>query len=239
MTISDMHYDFKFKINKVDSEKYRNLKVPEIDWALNEAQNIFVDIIAEPRVLTYLGFEKSQKNIDDIRVLVSTEEYNNMGFGSGSRVLLPLPNNYRYYVNKLRLTLKKGVCTTETDKVTVVQHSDNVQSNTFYNSSFEWGKVNIMFEGSNVVVLTDGTFEVSNAKLTYVRNIKPIYNAAAFGNGSYKTVSGVVLTGTSDCELPAQTHGEIVDLAVAITAGNIEMRNYRHYLEKLRFNYLK
>ena len=38
MNISEMHYDFKKKLNKVDSEQNRNLLVPEIDWALNEAQ---------------------------------------------------------------------------------------------------------------------------------------------------------------------------------------------------------
>ena len=73
MTIKDMHYDFKKKLNKVDSQQYRNLLIPEIDWALNEAQNVFVDIVSEPRLRTNLGFEKSQKNIDDIRTLVISD----------------------------------------------------------------------------------------------------------------------------------------------------------------------
>jgi hypothetical protein len=38
MTAREMHYDFKQKLNKIDSQKHRNLKVPEIDWKLNEAQ---------------------------------------------------------------------------------------------------------------------------------------------------------------------------------------------------------
>jgi len=55
-----MHYDLKVKLNKVDSQQYRNLLIPEIDWALNEAQNIFIKNIAEPRKMQQMfdfGFE--------------------------------------------------------------------------------------------------------------------------------------------------------------------------------------
>ena len=45
MLIEDMHYDFKQKINKIDSQKYRNLRIPEIDWKLNEAQEIFIKTV--------------------------------------------------------------------------------------------------------------------------------------------------------------------------------------------------
>ena len=64
MNISEMHYDFKKKLNKVDSEQNRNLLVPEIDWALNEAQELFIKWISEPRQRSYLGFEKSQRRIE-------------------------------------------------------------------------------------------------------------------------------------------------------------------------------
>ena len=74
MTISEMHYDFKKKLNKVDSEQNRNLLVPEIDWALNEAQELFIKMVAEPRQRSFLGFEKSQRTIDDIRTIVESEQ---------------------------------------------------------------------------------------------------------------------------------------------------------------------
>ena len=48
MTIQDMHYDFKKKLNKIDSQQNRNLLIPEIDWTLNEAQELFVKITAFP-----------------------------------------------------------------------------------------------------------------------------------------------------------------------------------------------
>ena len=47
MNAREMHYDFKQKLNKIDSQKYRDLIVPEIDWKLNEAQEVFVKVIEE------------------------------------------------------------------------------------------------------------------------------------------------------------------------------------------------
>ncbi len=57
MNIKEMHYDFKQKLNKIDSQQYRNLRVPEIDWKINEAYEVFVKSIAEPRVNNHLGFD--------------------------------------------------------------------------------------------------------------------------------------------------------------------------------------
>ena len=65
-----MHYDFKTKLNKIDSQQYRNLRIPEIDWKLNEAQELFVKMIAKPRLRNHLGFETSQRSVDDIRTIV-------------------------------------------------------------------------------------------------------------------------------------------------------------------------
>ena len=42
MTVQEMHYDFKFKLNKIDSSDYSNFKIPEIDWLLNESMEVFL-----------------------------------------------------------------------------------------------------------------------------------------------------------------------------------------------------
>ena len=55
MTIEEQHYDFKMKLNKIDSQQYRNLIIPQIDWLLNEAQELFVKMVSNPRVLLNMG----------------------------------------------------------------------------------------------------------------------------------------------------------------------------------------
>ena len=98
-----MHYDFKQKLNKLDSQQYRNLRIPEIDWKLNEAQELFVKMVAKPRSNNLLGFETSQRTIDDIRELVCehTAPINNN--------LVSLPADYWYFLGAKSL-MKKGIC---------------------------------------------------------------------------------------------------------------------------------
>ena len=68
--IKDMHYDFRVKLNRIDSAKYRDLKVPEVDRKLNEGINLFILLVAQPRIRNQFGFETTQRTTDDIRLLV-------------------------------------------------------------------------------------------------------------------------------------------------------------------------
>ena len=61
MDVGEMHYEFKLKLNKVDSLDYNNFLVPEIDWYLNEAQNIFIKTRYSGNNSRATGFEASQK----------------------------------------------------------------------------------------------------------------------------------------------------------------------------------
>ena len=73
MTIEEMQYEFKRRMNKVDSERKMNFIPQEVDMLLNEAQMFFVRTGAEPRLRNHLGFETTQRTIDDIRTIVVEE----------------------------------------------------------------------------------------------------------------------------------------------------------------------
>lgn len=247
MTIKEMHYDFKKKLNKVDSQQYRNLLIPEIDWVLNEAQNVFVDMIAQPRIKTYLGFEKSQKNTDDIRTLVvdnqcsdvsHTENISGENPSWEKRGFTTLPDDYRYFVNAECTIIKPG-CNEKTSKVFIREHDDDFENSPFDKSSFEWNTVNATFSGNEITLFSDTTFQLLKFCLSYIRNPRLIHNAEDFRNGSYKLPSGVSLTGSVDCELPVHTHREIVDIAVLITTGEIQAPDYQIKYAKLGLNHLK
>ena len=70
MTVQEMHYDFKFKLNKIDSSDYSNFKIPEIDWLLNESMEVFLKQRYGINNTKREGFEATQKRIDDLRNLV-------------------------------------------------------------------------------------------------------------------------------------------------------------------------
>lgn len=239
MSIKNMHYDFKKKINKIDSQQYKNLLIPEIDWTLNEAQNIFVDIIAQPRV-PFLGFEKTQKNTDDIKTLVIPDHCLSVPSNPLDKFTntVPLPDDYRYYIRGY-VSMTKGKCKDVKAKLYIQQHDDEFEESPFNRSNFEWRSVNGVFVTGGLQLYNDGTFTNTKTCLTYIRNPLRMHNAEDFRGGSYKLPSGEVLTGHIDCELPKHTHSEIVDLAVLIATGEMQIPDYETKLAKLNSNHLK
>lgn len=231
MTIQDMHYDLKKKLNKVDSQQYRNLLIPEIDWALNEAMEIFVKIVAQPRYKTQMGFETTQRTIDDIRTIVVHEETVNV-----NNNIVTLPANYWHFLNAMAV-MTKGLCTS-TGRVIIRQHDDNFESSPFDKSSFEWKTINCVFTEDGMRLYTDGTFNISSIFLSYIRRPVYMHYAQGFNAGTYTLPSGVVLSGSANCELPDHTHREIVDIAVLILSGELQTKDLQVKQMKLNFNQL-
>lgn len=236
MNIKEMQYDIKFKLNKVDSEQYRNLRVPELDWVLNEACEIFIKSIAEPRVPNYLGFETSQRTIDDIRTIVVNDKILTPTEIDNKTYSATLPQDYMFFISA-NVVIQKPGCSERIARAIVRQHDDVFETSPFDDSSFEWKEVNIRFYEDGIKVFTDGTFKVLEVKLNYIRKHAYIHNAQDFlPTGSYKLPSGVVLTGIQNCELPEQTHREIVDIAVLILTNNLELPSYQLKQAKVNFN---
>lgn len=233
MSIKTMHYDFKMKFNKIDSQSNRNFKVPEIDWLLNEAANIFVKMIAEPRLRKELGFETSQRTIDDISSIVVS---NDTLWRTVTNKASTLPDNYWYFIRGL-VKAKKGKCNI-IHRFDIVQHDDLNEESPFYKSSFEWRKFNALRFSEGLRFFTDGTFEITDVCVNYIRKMAFMHNAQAFNGGSYVTADGVTLTGFVNCELPETTHSEIVDIAVLLASGNIQTSDYQIRLNKLNLNQL-
>jgi hypothetical protein len=235
MNIREMHYDFKQKFNKIDSQKNRNLLVPEIDWLLNEAKDLFVKRVATPKIFNGLGFETTQRIIDDIRTIVVPGEWKPV-----TNSLIVLPDDYDYYVRG-RLRLSKGPCKNQEGVLYIKAHTELFQESVFYDSDFEWREVNGTFhEGGSrgqIKLYTDGSFTVDEVFLVYIRKMPYIHNAQDFNSaGSYVHPSGQVLTGSQSCQLPEHTHKEIVDIAVLLAANQIQTSDLSTKVDKLGFN---
>ena len=233
MTVRDMVYDVKFKLNKVDSQKYSNLKVPEINWALNEAEEIFIKTVSQPRFSNKLGFEHKQRSIDDVRTIVVNGGILAVTSLNAKEYLAVLPNNYRHFVSSYACA-SKGNCSNWKIRMFQQQHDDLHEENIFTRSSFEWEQINFRFYEEGIKLFTDGTFTINSVcDFNYIRKTAYIHNAADFIGGSYKTLDGVTLTGTQDCELPEHTHREIVDLAVLILTGSMQIPDYEIKKDKI------
>jgi len=236
MNIKEMHYDFKQKLNKIDSQQYKNLRVPEIDWKINEAYEVFVKSIAEPRINNHLGFETSQRTIDDIRTIVVNDKVLTVTQIDNTSYFVVLPEDYMFYISA-NIIMLKGNCNEKTGRAILRQHDDRFETSPFDNSSYEWGEINIRFYDKGIRIFTDGTFQIKELRLNYIRKHAYIHNAQDFlPTSSYTLPSGQILTGIQNCELPEHTHREIVDIAVFITSGDLSMADYQMKQAKINLN---
>jgi len=232
MNIKEMHYELKKKLNKVDSQQYKNLLVPEIDVALNEAQELFVKMVAQPRLKSYLGFEKSQRNIDDIRTIVVEE----LGWGVTNNIVT-LPSDYWHYI-KGSVHCTKAQCIDVPCRLFIRRHEEDFENSPFDKSSFEWRHVNGLFNENGIKLFTDNTFTINSVDLVYIRKLSYIHNAEDFGTGGYRLLSGILLSGTENCELPDHTHREIIDIAALLLMGELQIPGVDQKVLKLNLNKL-
>jgi hypothetical protein len=225
-----MHYDFKTKLNKIDSQQYRNLRIPEIDWKLNEAQELFVKMVAKPRLSKVLGFETSQRSTDDIRTIVVNDYCSAVVNSIGT-----LPTDYWHFLSGTTL-MDKGQCIGFPATLKIRQQDDEFENSPFDCSSFEWREVNAVFYEMGLKLYNDGTFINKSLCINYIKKLDYIHNAEDFRSGTYKLPSGTVLTGSENCVLPEHTHREIVDIAVLLATGEMQLPDFQAKQAKVNLN---
>lgn len=219
-----MHYDFRVKMNRIDSAQYRDLKIPEIDRKLNEAINLFLLLVAEPRIRNQFGFETTQRNIDDIRTMVVNEFLLSGGNATSGETVFSIPGDYLYYLGG-SVTASKDGCLKQKMDVIVTKHDDRALVREFYESDFDWREVNIGFAGDGIHVYHQD-FHIDTFSIDYIMAHPYVHYAAGFEGGTYTLPNGTVLgptPGFQDCLLPDIVQPEVVDLAVLLATGDLEL----------------
>jgi len=215
MNVKEMQYDLKTKLNKVDSQQYTNLLIPEIDWVLNRATEIFVKEVILSRRTDFVMVEASQRNIDDIRTIIKPATI----FLTSNTITLP-PDYWHFLDGNISFT--KGTCTGLKARFYPKEHKEEYGESPYDNTSSKWRRVVGVFEGNTIICENTEGLVFNAINLEYIKKLSYIHNAEDFTGGTYTNLQGTVLTGTQDCELPAQTHSEIVDIAVLLIAKSIE-----------------
>ena len=245
MTIEEMHYDFKMKLNKIDSQQFRNFLIPEVDWLLNEAQELFIKMVAEPRLSFHLGFEKSQRNTDDIKMLVVEKSLvdnkkiqKSVGY---SCKRYDLPEDYMFFIRAL-VYGETGSCKNVPCVVKIKQHDDSNHISPFDKSSIVWREINGMFIENRLElelpdISEEPESELRDVLLTYLRKPKYMHYAKGIEGGKYQLNETILLTEKQDCELSPHTHREIVDIAVMLASGQLQIQD-PFKMTKLNLNQL-
>jgi hypothetical protein len=235
MTVEEQHIDFKRKLNKVDSQNYRNFRPEEIDLYLNEGQELFVKKRINRNNTYQLGFETTQKRIEDLRDIHIKFEGDTLQPLTASIVNanvyrfnledLGLVNGKLKYLYKTRVSFKgtKGECTNVSLDGIAAQTDDlnEILRSEFYNPSFEWRQAPYLFSENFLYVYTDGTFSITELELDYIKRPLKIANPNAIKNNlgaviGYNYPDGTTAVQT-DCELQSMyVTSEIVDESIVL-----------------------
>lgn len=248
MTIEELHYDLKYKLDKVDSLDTDNLLPAEIDWILNEAISLFVKQRYDRNNFKKLGFEGNQKRIDDLKTLVIKSPTSSQPgipvqqIGPNMYELILSNFNYDYlFLIRLSVKIKKTNCG---EKIISVEQSEHDDLNTilfndpFRKPSFEWSRIPIVFgrtdttldDKGSIYLYTDSTFTIEEVYPEYLK--EP--NKVSIGN--YQYLDGSIATKT-ECDLPKETHREIIDIAVNEISRIIDSPNFMQLKsQKLQIN---
>ena len=236
MNSREMKQDVKFKVNKLDSKQNRNFLVPEIDWVLNEAIEIFVYLVLHPKKARDFGWHEAQRSLDDIRTLIVTKELQKIETNEYS-----LPDDIYYRLkDRGEAVISQGKCKHKKANFILKPYEVLDVNDTTNQSSFEWRRVvAYLLDGKKIKVLNNNCHvEINNLTLTYIKKPAFVHNAGDFKNNTYTKLDGTVLTGYNDSDLPEHTHREICDIAAMLLVQQQLNPDLQNQLLKLNINQL-
>jgi len=229
MTITEAHFDFKIKQNRVDSLSNVDYNPAQIDWLLNEAQLMFIKQRFGLTNNKRKGFDNTQKRIDDLSTIV-------IKYPAQPKLepILIEPGVYELPLNRLSypylfLVSSKAEAELESCELDIplrfIQHDDlsSALRDPFNSPSSEWLPYNIgrstLDNATSSIFIYAGDIVIRYIYTEYLK----IPLKVSLGNYTY--IDGTTLL-PQTFETPEQTHSEIVDIAVNLAhmyANNAEL----------------
>lgn len=211
MTIAEFVYDFKTKGDKLDSQFYTNLTLPQIIRCLNEAQITIVKTRYGILNSTKKGFESNQVRRDELQCLLVPEENISLTKVNDFTYSLDLLSTKKDYFHLARVQAlgSKGCCGTKvlngfdcrTDNFNLAL-IDKSQS-----PNFEWRKFSYRIAENKLRLYTDSSFTLETGIIDYLRYpIKMDMAGYIHFNGNPSS--------NINCELPEFIQYDIIDEAV-------------------------
>jgi len=228
MTISEMHDAFKLELDKIESLQYPSFTTNEIDYWLNRAIREFVKTRYSGINPKREGFEQSQKRIDDLRTLVREVTVPCTITGAikpNGYVLTDGFGNAQFSTAAYWLSLGEEVSITPTGSTAIRQGVTEITydeytyelDNPYSTYRLHYGKAKPLrlFYNNTIEFISDGTYAVNNAYIRYIKSpVEVVYS-------------------TIDCDLPENTHDEIVSLSVRLALENIEQPRHQSYSQEV------
>jgi hypothetical protein len=231
MNNKELHYDFKIKIDKIDSFKKRNFETYEIDWIINEAQILFMKQRFGQSNFKLKGFETTNKrktDLGNIHIKSPVVQPGILATQSGTDIYSVSLDKLKYkhfIITRVHVDGEQNGCEKNMKNIKYATHDDlnEYLIRSFNKPSFKWGRV-ILTEGQSdtpgiksLYIYTDD-FKINNVYIDYVKMPRRVW----FGN--YDSLDGQHVIGDKEIslELDESIHSEIIDIAVSECSRIIE-----------------
>ena len=226
MNIAELHFEVKFRANKLDTQVLRDLPPAHIDRALNAATIEFVEGFYSGRSILAqnMGFEVTQQRTDMLSTLVvKNPEQPDLAPVNFDATLnayeVPFSNLVFPYVHILRVYVFTDCDGVSLTNVQLVQHDDLnvVLIDPLRKPSLKWrrcigaiGKTNNNIGESSLYVYTDGQYAVTSVRIEYIKKPVVVYY------GGYNSLDGLYVVGDPqvNSDLPEHYHSLLVDMTV-------------------------
>jgi hypothetical protein len=234
MTVQDLHIAIDLELNKVNSNLYDIILPQEKDYFLNRAQERFIKQRYSPRSnAKQLGFEMSQKRIDDLRNLLVPNYYDKVyqlpstDFDYETKGRFYFPDDYLFLTSN-RSKVYYNNCGTITQSTAVESFNVSLISipttPTTYNSLVISVDGNNIINASNQPALSEYTNEDRSSLIEYL--INELNAAGIVGWTFYSTFKNL----TADIVGVKTTTGNVaVALGEASTTFNTAVKNYTYF----------
>jgi hypothetical protein len=236
MNIQEMHYEFKVRVNRLDTQHYQDLPPHNIDNLLNNAINHFVEHYA---YANKLPFEVTQSRIDMLSnlvigqpeqpTLIPTRVSSNSFEVKFSQLAYPYAHLVRASVN--------SNCGVVNVKLIPMEFLNRMLNDAMQRPSFRWRRLlgtirkSSTEQDASMYIYTEPAFELTGVNIEYIKQPAKVFF------GGYNTVEydacverGLdncsqyysIATLPVDCDIADMYHSLIVDIAV---------REYGRYTE--------
>lgn len=214
ISVMELLYGIDLLLNKTATNANQGYPVEDKLIALNQAQ---VSIVKEKSTNLSLGLDANKKRYEELQMLIEPHQQLPLRFEKNSKIPkyqcnLSGLSNYMMFIDMYCVCSNK-YCFNRNVKCYRVKHADlqNVLSNANTCPSFLYQETPITTSNNQIEIYTDGTFEVQEAYLTYLKYPRMI------DLEGYIHFDGTASI-TNDCVLPAFLKDEIINKAVEILA---------------------
>ena len=209
----------KQRLNKIDSQDYDNIECWQIVEAFNKAQVEWARRQLHGINVVKEGDEQSTRRIDDLQVLMITEEL--PATNQQIAYSLDIPQDYLQW-KRVDVYAKNDCCPDRRMTVYLAEEGNLNQllRDEAKRPSFQWGETFATLKNNKVFIYTNEDFDISKASLTYYR--QPVRIQI---QGCVDPYTSVQSTSNVECEFKDDIIEVILDEAVSILAGDIESNN--------------